>query len=91
MTQKLYRNGEEIASQEVVVTPSYAQVVWTIGAPEARDQMFLESAALDELRVLNEALPPEELGFFNRFSDVKPTGKLATAWASVKAGKYYGY
>ena len=90
-TQKLYRNGEEIASQEVAVTPSYEQVVWTIGAPEARDQMFLESAVLDELRVLNEALPPEELGFFNRFSAVKPTGKLTTSWANVKAGKYYGH
>ena len=48
--------------------------------------MFLESTALDELRVLNEALPPEELGFFNRFSAVKPTGKLTIAWAKVKAG-----
>jgi hypothetical protein len=36
------------------------------------------------MRVSDEALEPEELGFFNQFSPVEPMDKLATTWADVK-------
>ena len=84
-TQKLYRNGKEIANKEVVNAVTHTDDAWTIGAWSTQEQYFLE-ATLDELRVLNEALSPEKLGFFNRFSPVESTNKLVSTWASLKAG-----
>lgn len=83
--QKLYRNGEEIASQPIVDAVTHTEDPWTIGAWSTHDQFFLEGVTLDEMRVLNEALPPEQLGFFNRFSPVEPAGKLAVTWAEIKS------
>jgi hypothetical protein len=36
------------------------------------------------MRISDEAVEPEELGFFNQFSPVEPAGKLASTWARVK-------
>ena len=41
---------------------------WTIGAWSTQNRSFLEGVSLDEMRVLDEALPAEALGFFNRLS-----------------------
>ncbi|MFC1718817.1 hypothetical protein ACFL6S_34515, partial [Candidatus Poribacteria bacterium] len=57
---------------------------WTIGAWSDHAQLWLENAILDEMRVSDEALEPEELGFFNQFSPVEPMDKLTTTWADVK-------
>ena len=83
-TQKLFRNGKEIASEEAANAVTHTDDSWTIGAWSTQDQYFLEDVTLDEMRVLNEALPPEELGFSNRFSPVEPAGKLALTWGSIK-------
>lgn len=83
--QKLFRNGVEIASQSAPGAITHTEDAWTIGAWSTHDQYFLE-ATLDELNVLNEALPPKELGFYKRHSPVEPTGKLASIWGSLKAG-----
>jgi len=83
-TQKLYRNGKEIASQDVANAVTHTETPWTIGAWSEPKQYFLENVTLDEMRVLNEALPPGELGFSNRFSAVKLAGKLANMWSSIK-------
>ncbi len=85
--QKLYRNGEEIASQNAM-SANFDHPLdspWTIGAWSTFAQYWLENAILDEMRVSDEALEPEELGFFNQFSPVEPNGKLTTTWADVKA------
>jgi len=83
--QKLYRNGKEIARNDVDNAVTHTETPWTIGAWSEPKQYFLENVTLDEMRVLNEALPSKELGFFNRFSAVKLTGKLANTWASIKS------
>jgi hypothetical protein len=85
--QKLYRNGEEIASQNAA-NANFDHPLdspWTIGAWSTHSQYFLENATLDELRVSDEALEPEELGFFNQFSPVEFAGKSATTWGYVKS------
>ena len=82
--QRLYFNGEEIASQNAIDAVTHTEDPWTIGAWSTHDQLWLEDVILDEFRVLNEALEPEELGFFNRFSPMEPAGKLAVTWAHIK-------
>jgi hypothetical protein len=59
---------------------------WTIGAWSTQDDLFLQDATLDEMRISDEALEPQELGFFNRFSPVEPKGKLSVCWGKVKRG-----
>ncbi len=81
--QKLYFNGEEIFSQNVANAVTHTENAWTIGAWSTQEKYFLE-ATLDELRISNEALEPEELGFFSRFSPVEPQGKLCECWGKVK-------
>jgi hypothetical protein len=87
--QKLYVNGEEVNSQNAMDVVTHTQDAWTIGAWSTKTQYWLEDVVLDELRVSNEALEPEELGFFNRFSPVEPKGKLVSTWAGVKAIRHY--
>lgn len=82
--QKLYFNGEEIASQNALDAVTHTEDAWTIGAWSTHDQLWLEDVVLDEFRVLNEALEPEELGFFNKFSPVDPGGKLTNTWGQIK-------
>ena len=84
--QRLYRNGEEIASQNAAqaVFAHPLDSPWTIGAWSSQDKYFLENATLDELRVLDEAVEPEDLGFFSRFSPVEPQGKLTASWGALK-------
>ncbi len=84
-TQKLFFNGEEIATKDIAGAVTHTQNPWTIGAWSDKSQYWLEDVVLDEMRISNEALEPEELGFFNRFSPVEPAGKLTTTWADVKA------
>ena len=81
--QRLYRDGVEIASQVAPNAITHTEDPWTIGAWSTHDQYFLE-AILDEMRVLNEALPLEQLGFHNRFSAVEPGGKLSVVWGKMK-------
>ena len=84
--QKLYRNGEEIASQDAS-TANFdhpADSPWTIGAWSTHDQYWLEDATIDEMRVSDEAVEPEDLGFFVQHFAVGPMGKLTNTWASVK-------
>ncbi len=81
--QKLYFNGEEIISQNIAGAVTHTENPWTIGAWSTHAQYFLE-ATLDELRISDEALEPEELGFFNRFSPVEPQGKLCECWGEIK-------
>ncbi|MBM3236164.1 LamG domain-containing protein [Candidatus Poribacteria bacterium] len=83
--QKLFRNGVEIASQKAPGAITHTENAWTIGAWSTHDQYFLE-ASLDELHVLNEALPPKALGFYERRSPVEPTGKLTATWCNLKVG-----
>lgn len=85
--QKLYRNGEEIASQDASAAnfDHPTDSPWTMGSWSTHDNNFLENATLDEMRILDEALEPEKLGFFNRFSTVKPHGRLCICWADVKS------
>ena len=85
-TQKLYRNGEEIANQNAANAnfDHPEDSPWTIGSWSTQDQMFLENATLDEMRISDEALEPEELGFFNRFSPVEPQDKLSACWGEIK-------
>ncbi len=86
--QKLYRNGEEIASQDASGAnfdhPDDSP--WTIGAWSTQDSYFLDNATIDEMRISDEALEPEELGFFNRFSPVEPQDKLLACWGRIKRG-----
>ena len=84
--QKLYRNGEEIASQDASAAnfDHPTDMPWTMGAWSTHDQLFLEDAIVDEMRILDEAVEPEELGFFNQFSPVEPADKLTSMWGSVK-------
>jgi hypothetical protein len=84
--QKLYRNGEEIASQNAANAnfDHPLDMPWTIGAWSTHSQYFLQDATVDEMRISDEALEPEELGFFERFSPVKPLGKLPERWGKVK-------
>jgi len=82
--QKLYRDGVEIASQVAPDVITHTEDSWTIGAWSTHDQLFLE-AILDEVRVSDEALPPKQLGYHNRFSAVEPSGKLAVVWGKMKA------
>ncbi len=86
-TQKLYRNGQEIASQDASGAnfdhPDDSP--WIIGAWSTQDQMFLENAILDEMRVLDEALPAGELGFFGSVTSVNPGGKLSVCWSAIKS------
>ena len=86
-TQRLYRNGEEIASQNAIQAnfDHPEDSPWTIGAWSEPKQYFLENAILDEMRVSNEAVEPEELGFFARFSPVEPQGKLSSCWGEIKS------
>jgi len=82
----LYRNGEEIASQDAS-TANFDHPTdspWTMGAWGTHDQYFLEDAIVDEMRISDEAVEPEELGFFNQFSPVEPLDKLTSTWARVK-------
>jgi len=84
--QKLYRNGEEIASQDAS-TANFdhpEDSPWTIGAWSTQDQHFLENATIDEMRVSDEAVEPEELGFHIQLFSVEPVGKLTNTWAGVK-------
>jgi len=85
--QRLYQNGEEIASQNAADAnfDHPADSPWTIGAWSTQDQYFLENATIDEMRISNEALEPEDLGFFTRFSPVEPQGKLSSCWGEVKS------
>ena len=85
-TQKLYRNGKEIASQDAS-TANFdhpQDMPWTIGAWSTQDQYFLE-ATLDEMRISDEALAPEELGFFGTITTVEPQGKLPVCWSRIKS------
>lgn len=84
--QKLYRNGEEIASQDAS-TANFDHPTdspWTIGAWSTHDQYWLEDAIIDEMRVSDEAVEPEDLGFFVQHFAVEPMGKLTNTWAGVK-------
>jgi hypothetical protein len=85
-TQKLYRNGGEIASQDASQAnfghPEDSP--WVIGAWSTQDQYFLE-ATLDELRVSDEALPANELGFFGSVTPVESKGKLYECWGKIKS------
>jgi len=85
-TQMLYRNGEEIASQDASGAnfDHPPDSPWTIGAWSEPKQYFLENAILDEIRISDEALEPEQLGFFGRFSPVEPQGKLPACWGNIK-------
>lgn len=84
--QKLYRNGEEMASQNAAGAnfDHPEDSPWTIGAWSNPKQYFLENAILDEIRISDEALEPEQLGFFNKFSPVEPQGRLFALWAGIK-------
>ena len=84
--QKLYRNGEEIASQNAAGAnfDHPEDSPWTIGAWSTQDSYFLDNATIDEMRISDEALEPEELGFFTRFSPVEPQGKLSACWGEIK-------
>lgn len=86
--QKLYRNGKVIAEQNAASAnfDHPANMPWTIGAWSEPRQYYLENATIDEMRISDEAIKPEELGFFNRFSSaaVEPGGKLATCWGELK-------
>jgi hypothetical protein len=84
--QKLYRNGEEIASQNAINAnfDHPLDTPWTIGAWSTHGQYFLQDATVDEMRISDEALEPEELGFFGRFSPVDPQGKLSGRWGRIK-------
>lgn len=84
--QRLYRNAEVIAEQDAS-TANFdhpLDMPWTIGAWSEPRQYYLENATLDEMRVSDEALEPEELGFSNKFSAVQPVDKLAVCWGEVK-------
>ena len=86
-TQKLYRNGEEIASQDAsnAIFDHPTDSPWTIGAWSTQDQRFLVNGTLDEMRILNEALEPGELGFFGSASPVESQGKLSAFWGRIKS------
>jgi hypothetical protein len=86
-TQKLYRNGQEIASQDASDAnfDHPTDSPWTIGAWSTHDQYFLENATLDEIRVSDEALPAGELGFFGSVTLVEPQGKLPVSWGRMKS------
>lgn len=86
-TQKLYRNGKEIASQDASDAnfDHPTDTPWTIGAWSTQDQMFLEATALDEMRILDEALPAGELGFFGSVTPVEPQEKLSACWGEIKS------
>lgn len=85
-TQKLFFNGEEIASQDIVGAVTHTKDAWTIGAWSTQNRFFLEGVALDEFRVLNEALPKEELGFFTgNVTPVSPIDGLTTTWGQIRA------
>ncbi len=84
-TQKLYRNGVEIASQDASAAnfDHPTDSLWTIGAWSTQDQYFL-AATLDEMRVLDEALESGDLGFFGSVTPVEPQGKLSVSWGRIK-------
>jgi hypothetical protein len=84
--QKLYRNGEEIASQDASAAnfDHPTDSPWTIGAWSTHDQYWLEDATIDEMRISDEAVEPEDLGFFVQHFTVEPMGKLTNTWAGVK-------
>ncbi len=84
--QRLYRNGEAIAERDATAAnfDHPLDMPWTIGAWSNPRQYYLESATIDEMRVSDEALEPEGLGFFNKFSAVQPGEKLAVCWGEVK-------
>ena len=90
--QKLYRDGVEIASQDASNAnfDHPTDMPWTIGAWSTHDQLFLENAVLDEMRVSDEAVPAAELGFsvgsFGSSASVKPDGKLSECWGGIKLG-----
>jgi hypothetical protein len=84
--QKLFRNGKEIANQDAS-TANFdhpLDMPWTIGSWSTHDQTFLENATLDEMRISDNALDPENFGFSSRLSPVEPHGKLSTCWAEIK-------
>jgi hypothetical protein len=83
-TQKLFFNGEEIATKEIVGDLIPSTNNWVIGAWSTMTQYFLEGVTLDEMRISNEALPGDKLGFFIEPAAVKSGGKLTTTWAGVK-------
>jgi len=88
--QKLFRDGVEIASQDASAAnfDHPTDNPWTIGAWSTHDQLFLENATLDEVRVSDEAVPPARLGFaagsFASSTSVKPAGKLSECWGGIK-------
>lgn len=89
-TQKLFRDGVEIASQDASNAnfDHPTDSPWTIGAWSTHTQYFLENATLDELRVSDEAVPAAQLGFaagsFASSTSVKPAGKLSECWGGIK-------
>ena len=89
-TQKLFRDGVEIASQDAsnAEFSHPTDSPWTIGAWSTQDSRFLESATLDEIRVSNEAVPAAGLGFaagsFATSTSVKPADKLSECWGGIK-------
>ena len=84
--QRFYVNGEELASLEIADNTEWNGAPWVIGADTAKDKSFLTDGTLDEMRIWNEVLPAEELGFFMDAgrAAVEPSGKLATTWAELK-------
>jgi len=86
-TQKLFQNGQEIASQDASDAnfDHPTDSPWTIGAWSTHDQYFLENATLDEMRISDEALPAGQLGYFSSVTPVEPQGKLPVSWGSMKS------
>ena len=84
-TQKLYRNGQEIASQDASNAnfDHPTDTPWTIGAWSTQNQYFLEGT-LDEVRILNEALDAQDLGFFGSAAPVESKEKLPSCWGRIK-------
>jgi hypothetical protein len=79
--------GEEIASQDASNAnfDHPTDSAWAIGAWSTFDQYWLENATLDEMRVLDEALAPGDLGFFGSVTPVEPQEKLSTSWGRIKS------
>jgi hypothetical protein len=86
-TQKLYRNGQEIASQDASNAnfDHPTDSPWTIGAWSTQDQRFLVNGTLDEMRISDEALESGELGFFADITPVEPQKKLSECWGRIKS------
>ena len=96
---RLYRNGVEVASKAVKGNIDHslgdgASGRYMIGASAAEGRRYF-TGLIDEVRISDVALPPEELGFFKRFSregvmhiievadedqPVQAAGKLATTF-----------